>query len=71
MGAGVLLTIGSLLYIILLVIVYYSKEKMPTLENKIFKMIMMTSLIGIIIHLFLKNNQLLNLPIFVQKQQFL
>ena len=53
MGAGVLLTIGSLLYIILLVIVYYSKEKMPTLENKIFKMIMMTSLIGIIIHLFL------------------
>ena len=37
MGAGVLLTIGSLLYIILLVIVYYSKEKMPTLENKIFK----------------------------------
>ena len=53
MGAGVLLTIGSLLYIILLVIVYYSKEKMPTLENKIFKMIMMTSLVGIIIHLFL------------------
>ena len=53
MGAGVLLTIGSLLYIILLVIVYYSKEKMPTLDNKIFKMIMMTSLIGIIIHLFL------------------
>lgn len=37
MGTGVLLTIGSLFYIVCLSIAYFKKIKLNTLENRIFK----------------------------------
>lgn len=53
MGAGVLLTIGSLLYIIVLGVVYFSKIKIDSLENRIFKRIIISNIFGLTLHLLL------------------
>lgn len=53
MGAGVLLTIGSLLYIIVLAIVYFKKVKLDSIENRIFKRIIISNIFGLILHLIL------------------
>lgn len=53
MGAGVLLTIGSLLYIIVLAIVYFKKVKLDSIENRIFKRIIISNIFGLILHLVL------------------
>ena len=50
MGAGVLLTIGSLLYIIVLAIVYFKKVKLDSIENRIFKRIIISNIFGLILH---------------------
>ena len=51
MGTGVLLTICSLLYVIILGIVYFKKQKLNTYENKIFSKIIIANIIGLILHL--------------------
>lgn len=53
MGAGVLLTIGSLFYIIVLGIVYFKKIKINSLENRIFKRIIISNILGLVLHLLL------------------
>ena len=53
MGTGVLLTVGSFLYTIVLAIVYFRKSKIDTLENKIFKRIIISNLFGLSLHLLL------------------
>ena len=42
-------TIYSLFYIVLLSIVYFSKKRLKTIENKIFEKIMITNLVGVIL----------------------
>ena len=44
-----ILTIGSLFYIILLIIVYFSKKRIKSLENKIYSMLLVSNFIGIIL----------------------
>ena len=51
MGSGTLLTIGSLLFITSLVIVYFKKKYIPSIENKIFRSIIILNLFGVILHL--------------------
>ncbi|MDO5568743.1 MAG: hypothetical protein Q4G04_01340 [bacterium] len=51
MGTGVLLTICSLLYVIILGIVYFKKKKIDSYENKIFSKIIISNVIGLILHL--------------------
>ena len=41
----------SIIYIIALAIIFYSKEKIDSIENKLFKIIMTTNLIGLIIEI--------------------
>ncbi|MDO5569032.1 MAG: response regulator [bacterium] len=53
MGTGVLLTIGSFLYIVLLLIVYFTKDRINTIENKLFSKIIIVNTFGVFIHLFL------------------
>ena len=53
MVTGVLLTVGSFFYTIVLAIVYFRKSKIDTLENKIFKRIIISNLFGLSLHLLL------------------
>lgn len=53
MGTGVLLTIGSLFYVVFLSVAYFKKIKMNTLENKIFKRIIISNICGLALHLIL------------------
>lgn len=53
MGTGVLLTIGSLFYVVCLSIAYFKKIRLNTLENKIFKRIIISNICGLILHLIL------------------
>ena len=51
MTAGLLLTIGCLFFLITLMIVFLSKERIDSYENSIFKMLMVSNLIGLILHI--------------------
>ena len=51
MTTGIMLTIGSLFLSILLIIVFYSKSRIPSLENKIFGKIIFINLFGVIMHI--------------------
>lgn len=53
MGTGVLLTIGSLFYVTVLSVVYFKKMKLNTLENRIFKRIIISNICGLLLHLIL------------------
>ncbi len=48
MSSGNILTIGSLFYIILLMVVYFSKARIKNVENKIYSSLLICNLIGII-----------------------
>lgn len=47
MHASVLLLVGSLFYIVLITIVYLSKQRIDTIENKIYKYLLLASIIGV------------------------
>ena len=51
MHVSILLLIGSLFYIILITSIYLSKQRINSLENKIYKCLRFTSMIGIIMDL--------------------
>ena len=51
MTAGLLLTIGCLFFLITLMIVFLSKERIDSYENSIFKMLIVSNLIGLILHI--------------------
>ena len=53
MGTGVLLTIGSLFYVTVLSVAYFKKTKLNTLENRIFKRIIISNICGLLLHLIL------------------
>ena len=59
MSAGITFTLASLFYIILLVIVFFSKTRIARRENKIYSYLIITSLCGVIVGLgtwfFMKN----------------
>jgi len=52
MSSGNILTIGSLFYIILLMVVYFSKARIKNVENKIYSSLLICNFIGIISALF-------------------
>ena len=45
------LQISSLIYLCILFVVYISKERINSIENKIFKAIMVSNIVGLIIEL--------------------
>lgn len=59
MNAGITFTLASLFYVVLLVIVFFSKRRIEKRENKIYSYLIITSLAGVIIGLgtwyFMKN----------------
>ena len=69
MLAGLILTIGSLLFIILLFIVYYSKQRFLSIRNKIYRYMLIVDLILLVTELISTlsltyiNNDVLNLLI--------
>ncbi len=46
---GIVLQVISLIYIAMLAIVYFSKKRMDSLENKVFSILIMTNIFGLII----------------------
>lgn len=42
-------TVYSLFYIVLLVIIFFIKKRINTIENTLFKMIMISNLVGVIL----------------------
>ena len=46
---GIVLQVTSLIYIAMLAIVYFSKKRMDSLENKVFSILIMTNIFGLII----------------------
>ena len=51
MDGAISFTICSLFFSILLIIVYFSKKRFPIIENKIYSVLIITNLIGLIIHI--------------------
>ena len=51
MTTGIMLTFGSLLLSLLLIIVFYSKPRIPSIENKIFGKIILVNLFGVVMHI--------------------
>lgn len=49
MNSGNILTIASLFYIFLLMVVYFSKKRIKTIENKIYSMLLISNFIGLIV----------------------
>ena len=52
MSSGIFFQVISIIYMILLLIVYYAKQRLDTIENKIFRILMITNFIGLIIDIF-------------------
>lgn len=46
---GIVLQVTSLIYIAMLAIVYFSKKRMDSLENKVFSILIMTNIFGLVI----------------------
>ena len=67
MTTGIMLTIGSLFLSILLIVVFYSKSRVPSMENKIFGKIILINLFGVIMHIlcFITNKVFLTDSIYV------
>ncbi len=65
MNAGITFTLASLFYIILLLIVFFSKVRIKRLENKIYSYLIITSMCGVVIGLgtwyFMKNMHIFSL----------
>ena len=51
MNLGLVLTIISLIYIVLIAIVYFSKQRITLLENKIYELIIIVSLVGFVLNI--------------------
>ena len=51
MTSGMMMTIGSVFYSILLMVIFFSKKRINSYENKVFRMIVITSLIGLLLHI--------------------
>ena len=51
MTTGIMLTIGSLFLSVLLIVVFYSKSRIPSKENKVFGKIILINLFGVIMHI--------------------
>ena len=49
---GIVLQVTSLIYIAMLAIVYFSKKRMDSLENKVFSILIMTNIFGLVIDVF-------------------
>ena len=49
MNSGNILTIASLFYIILLMVVYFSKKRIKNIENKIYSMLLVSNFVGLIV----------------------
>ncbi len=70
MIAGLMLTIGSLLFIILLLIVYFSKQRFLSIRNKIYRYMLLVELVLLVSELIATfcvgycNNDFLNLFIY-------
>lgn len=66
MNSNMFFTIASLVYSILLISIYFSKKRLNNFENKIYALLVITNLIGIIIEIagvfvaFYTNNEILN-----------
>lgn len=51
MTSGLMMTICSLIFNILLIIIVFSKERFNSYENKVFKIIVIVSFLGLILHI--------------------
>ena len=51
MNFGLLLTIISLLYMILIAFIYFSKKRIALLENKIYEGLIIATIIGFVINI--------------------
>lgn len=51
-NSTIFFTIASLFYSILLIIAYFSKDKIQTLENKVYSKLIIINFVGIILELF-------------------
>jgi len=51
MDGAISFTVCSLFFSVLLTLVYFSKKRLSTLENKLYAVLIITNLIGIIIHI--------------------
>ena len=49
MGNGNLLTIGSIFYSVLLIIIFFSNKRIKSFDNKIYSMLIICNFIGLII----------------------
>ena len=49
MNSGNLLTIGSIFYSILLIMIFLTKKKIKSLENNLYSILIITNFIGLII----------------------
>lgn len=49
---GIFFSIISLLYSVMTIIIFFKKEKNKTSENKIYSMLLITNLIGLLIEIF-------------------
>ena len=52
MQNGIFFSIISLLYSVMTIIIFFKKEKNKTSENKIYSMLLITNLIGLLIEIF-------------------
>ena len=51
MTSGMMMTIGCLFFGLLLIVTVFSKERINTYENKIFKIIIIVSFVGLLLHI--------------------
>jgi len=51
MNLGLLLTIVSLAYVILITIIYFGKKRIALLENKIYEKLLIITIIGFIVNI--------------------
>ena len=49
--SGMMMTIGGLFFNVLLMITFFCKERIPSYENKVFKIIIVVSFIGLLLHI--------------------
>lgn len=72
MSSGIFFQLISLIYMSLLIVVYFSKKRLDTIENKIFKVLMITNFIGLVIDIMsvytiMNMNKIPNMNAFITK----
>ena len=72
MSSGIFFQLISLIYMSLLILVYFSKKRLDTIENKIFKVLMITNFIGLVIDIMsvytiMNMNKIPNMNAFITK----